>query len=109
MTKKPVIAVRYARVSTAEQTKEGESLSTRWQQITDFCKHKGWELAHIYADEEISGAKVEYGTDFKKMIEDAEGGKFELIVFTKLSGFARNARDYLNKSNDTSTHNKFCF
>lgn len=100
----PKRAVGYVRVSTVIQAKEGESLSTQRQQITDFCKQKGWELARFYADEGISGAKVEYRTNFKKMIEDAEGGKFEVIVFTKLSRFARNARDYLNKSHELDEH-----
>ena len=88
-------AAGYVRVSTPGQV-EGESLSTQRQQITDFAKSKQWELTNIYADEGMSGAKVEYRTGFKQMLLDAQAGKFEVVIFTKLSRFARNAREYMN-------------
>jgi len=91
-------AVGYIRVSTIIQVKEGESLSTQRQQIVDYAKNKDWELDYIYSDEGMSGAKIEYRIDFKKLIEDAKQGKFEVVIFTKLSRFARNAREYMNLS-----------
>ncbi|MGB2691270.1 MAG: recombinase family protein [Thermodesulfobacteriota bacterium] len=91
-------AVGYIRVSTSIQVKEGESLSTQKQQIADYAKSKGWQLDCIYADEGISGTKIEYRTDFQRMVQDAEQGKFEVVIFTKLSRFARNAREYMNLS-----------
>jgi len=91
-------AVGYIRVSTSIQVKEGESLSTQRQQIVDYAKNKGWELDSIYSDEGISGAKIEYRTNLKKLIEDAKQGKFEVIIITKLSRFTRNAREYMNLS-----------
>ena len=89
-------AVGYIRVSTSVQAKEGESLSTQKKQIADYAKNKGWELDHVYSDEGISGAKIENRTDFQRMLEDAKQGKFEVILFTKSSRFARNTREYLN-------------
>jgi len=97
-------AVGYVRVSTIIQVKEGESLSTQRQQIVDYAKNKGWELDCIYADEGMSGAKIEYRTDFKKLIEDAKQGKFEVVIFTKLSRFARNTRKYLNLFHELQDH-----
>ncbi len=90
-------AVGYVRVSTPGQV-VGESLSTQRQQITDFAKSKQWELSNIYADEGMSGTKIEYRTGFKQMLADAKVGKFEVVIFTKLSRFARNAREYMNLS-----------
>jgi len=97
-------AVGYIRVSTSIQAKEGESLSTQRQQIVDYAKNKGWELGDIYSDEGMSGAKIEYRTDFKKLIEDAKQGKLEVVIFTKLSRFARNAREYMNLSYELEEH-----
>ena len=97
-------AVGYIRVSTIIQVKEGESLSTQRQQIVDYAKNKGWELDYIYSDEGMSGAKIEYRTNFKKLIEDAKQGKFEIVIFTKMSRFARNAREYLNLFHELEKH-----
>jgi len=97
-------AVGYIRVSTIIQVKEGESLTTQRQQIVEYAKNKGWELDCIYSDEGISGAKIEYRTNFKKLIEDAKKGKFEVVIFTKLSRFARNTREYLNLFHELQDH-----
>ncbi len=96
--------VGYTRVSTSKQVKEGESLSTQREQITEFAKNKGWELKKIYSDEGMSGAKIEHRTDFKKLIEDAKQGKFEVVIFTRLSRFARNTREYLNLFHELQEH-----
>lgn len=92
----PVKCAGYVRVSTATQAEEGESLETQKLQIKDFIKQKGWELTEIYSDEGATGTKVEYRFQFQRMIKDAKAGKFKIVVFTKFSRFARNARDYQN-------------
>ncbi len=104
MGKEQKKAVGYIRVSTSIQAKEGESLSTQKQQIADYAKSKGWQLDCIYADEGISGTKIEYRTDFQRMVQDAKQGKFEVVIFTKLSRFARNAREYMNLSYELEEH-----
>jgi DNA invertase Pin-like site-specific DNA recombinase len=38
------------------------------------------------------------------MVQDAKQGKFEVIIFTKLSRFARNAREYMNLSYELEKH-----
>jgi site-specific DNA recombinase len=95
---KQIKAAGYVRVSTAIQAEEGESLATQRQQIEDFIKQKNWQLTNIYADEGATGTKVEYRPYFQRMITDAKEKKFDVIVFTKFSRFARNARDYQNYS-----------
>jgi site-specific DNA recombinase len=88
-------AVGYVRVSSAVQV-DGESLTTQRNQITDFCKQKGWQLQHIYADEGKTGTKLEYRLGLQQMLEDAKAGKFDVVVIWKLSRLFRNARDYQN-------------
>lgn len=105
MSKKHKKAVGYIRVSTSIQAKEGESLSTQRQQIVDFAKNKGWELVHIYEDKGITGAKIEDRNELQNLIEDAKQGKFDVTIFTKLSRFARNTREYLNLSHQLEEYN----
>ena len=96
---KKIKVAGYVRVSTAIQVEEGESLTTQKQQIADYVKSKeNWELINIYSDEGLSGSKIEYRTNFQQMIKDAKQGQFSIIVFTKFSRFARNARDFHNQS-----------
>ena len=98
-------AVGYIRVSTMFQAKEGESLETQKNQIKEFCNFKGWTLQKIYEDAGKTGAKTEARHDFMQMMADAKAGHFDIVVFTKLSRFARNSMDYhrfqyeLEKSN----------
>jgi site-specific DNA recombinase len=99
METKIVKVVGYVRVSTTIQVVEGESLATQKQQITDFVKSKekeGWRLAKIYTDEGLSGSKMESRPQFQQMVSDADNGEFNVIVFTKLSRLARNARQFLD-------------
>ena len=49
-------AAAYLRVSTSGQI-DGESLSTQRSAIQSYCASKDWELAKIYEDAGISGAK----------------------------------------------------
>ena len=95
MEQKQIKAAAYLRVSTPRQVETGESLSTQRKQVEQFAQQKGWNLVHIYADEGISGAKTEHRTQFQQMLQDAKQGKFNVIIFTKLSRFARNAREYM--------------
>jgi site-specific DNA recombinase len=98
MTTDLIKVAGYIRVSTAIQASEGESLSTQEQQIKDYIKQRGWQLTKLYKDEGLSGTKIEYRTQFQQMVSDAKDGQFSVIVFTKLSRFARNAREYQNLS-----------
>jgi site-specific DNA recombinase len=91
-----ITASGYIRVSTSMQAEEGESLATQRKQIEDFVKQKDWILTKIYADEGATATKVEFRVQFQQMIEDAKAGHFKVIIFSKLSRFARNARDYQN-------------
>lgn len=104
MTKKPTKVAGYIRVSSQIQVSEGESLSTQKQQIEDYAKSKNWDLVTIYADEGLSGSKIKHRTQLQQMIEDAKKGQFSIILFTKFSRFARNAREYHNLSHELKQH-----
>ncbi len=94
----------YIRVSTVVQATEGESLDVQKKQIEAHCKAKNWSLIKIYEDAGVSGSKAEKRQAFMNMSRDAKKREFDIVLFTKLSRFARNARDYYNYQHDFEEH-----
>ena len=89
-------AAGYVRVSTPIQVKEGESLNTQREDIKHCCEISKYKLTEIYADEGISGAKINKRPDLIRLLQDAKAKKFEYLIIQRLSRLGRNARDLLN-------------
>ena len=86
----------YARVST-EKDDQMNSLASQKNYFTDYIKSQSdMELSKVYFDEGISGTQTKKRTGFNQMIEDAFGGKFNLILTKEVSRFARNTVDALS-------------
>jgi len=79
-TEKKLRVAVYARVSTDDprQTSSYELQKNHYQDVVN--KNPNWMLVEIYADEGISGTSLQHRDAFKKMIEDCEGGKIDLII-----------------------------
>ena len=80
----------YLRLSQ-EDMRSGESLSIEHQReiVTKFVSEQGWTIVDEYADDGYSG------TDFsrpnvQRLLDDAQGGKINVIVCKDLSRFGRN-------------------
>lgn len=83
----------YARVST-DDIRQKTSIALQRNNYADLVReHKGWELVGIYEDEGISGTSLEHRESFKKMIEDCNAGKIDIIVTKSISRFSRNLVD----------------
>lgn len=86
----------YARVSM-ESDRLAHSLSTQISYYNDLIQNNPeWEFAGVYADSFISGTSVERRAEFKRMIQDCEDGKIDIILTKSISRFARNTVDLLN-------------
>ena len=86
----------YARVSM-ESDRLAHSLSTQISYYNDLIQNNPeWEFAGVYADNFISGTSVERRAEFKRMIQDCEDGKIDIILTKSISRFARNTVDLLN-------------
>jgi DNA invertase Pin-like site-specific DNA recombinase len=85
-------AAIYCRLSQDDE-RSGESLSIQYQKtlLTGYVHENGWRVADCYTDDGISGTTFERG-DFKRMLEDIEQGKINMVVTKDLS---RLGRDYL--------------
>lgn len=85
-------AAIYCRLSRDEDTnQESNSIASQRLMLTDFVKRQGFQLIGEYVDDGFSGTNYDR-PDFKRMIEDAEKSKFNVIITKDLS---RLGRDYL--------------
>src|SRR5574344_1157127 len=90
----------YARVST-EHEAQLSALENQVQYYDNILLlHPDWELYDKYIDEGITGTSVKKRRNFMRMLQDAEAGKFDLIVTREVSRFARNTVDTLQKTRE---------
>lgn len=82
--------VGYCRVSTKDQV-DGVSLEDQEREIQRWCIYKGYDLVGMYIEKGESGA-TEDRTEFKKMLKDAEEGKFDWVVVFSIDRFSRDFR-----------------
>lgn len=88
-------AAIYIRVSTQEQAQEGLSLAAQENLLRSYCKQTGYDVTNVYVDEGISAKDIKHRPRFLQMMTDAENGKFNVIVFWKLTRFSRSTLDLL--------------
>ncbi len=88
MEKERLRAVGYRRVSMREQV-DGHSLDAQAKNIKDYVNGQGWDLLEIYTDAGISAKKDSFRPDLAKLMQDAEDGKFDVVVVDKIDRFYR--------------------
>lgn len=85
----------YARVSV----ERGRTLNSYSAQVSYYNeliqKNPEWEFAGVYSDLGISGTGIEKRNDFKRLLQDCEDGKIDIILTKSISRFARNTVDLL--------------
>ena len=85
----------YCRVSS-DSADQKHSYATQIRAYTEeISKHKGWELVDVYADEGLTGTRMEQREDFNRMLSDCRKGKIDRVLVKSISRFARNTRDCL--------------
>lgn len=84
----------YCRVSTASD-EQLNSLKNQESFFADYAKKCGDELVKIYADEGISGKKMQNRTEFLQLLSDSDKNLFDVVVTKDISRFARNTADFL--------------
>lgn len=85
----------YIRVSTTEQKLHGLSLDAQRMKLTEYAEKHNMKIVGWYEDEGISGRKlIRKRPQLQRMIQDAEKGKFDRIIFIKLDRFFRSVAEY---------------
>ncbi len=89
----PVAA--YIRVSSQEQKMHGISLDAQMAKLEEYAKAHNMKIVEWYKDEGVSGRKlIKNRPEMQRMIQDAEKGRFERIIFVKLDRFFRSTAEY---------------
>ena len=94
LTPKKKVAA-YARVSV-ESDRLNHSLSAQVSYYSNLIqKNPEWIYVGVYADSGISGGDIRRRTEFKRLVEDCDAGKIDIILCKSISRFARNTVDLL--------------
>ena len=85
----------YIRVSTQEQHLHGISLDAQVQKIQQYADKNNMRIVEWYKDEGVSGRKlIKKRPELQRMIQDAEKGMFDRILFIKIDRFFRSVAEY---------------
>ncbi|WMJ22949.1 recombinase family protein [Paludicola sp. MB14-C6] len=86
----------YCRVST-DKDDQANSFESQQRYFRDYIdRQPDWELANIYADEGLSGTSTKKRAAFNRMINDANLGKFDIVITKEVSRFSRNILDTIS-------------
>lgn len=89
------LVAAYVRVSTQEQKLHGLSLDAQKMKLETYAEEHNMKIVEWYIDEGVSGRKlIRNRPELQRMIQDAEKGKFERIIFIKLDRFFRSVAEY---------------
>ena len=99
-------AAGYFRVSDEDQV-DGYSLDAQRRAFQEYCKGRGWEVAVTYNEEGRSawGESVAKRPAYRQMLEDAQTGKFDVVMTHTLDRLSRNLRVMLDTFHLFSQHN----
>lgn len=87
--------VKYCRVSSDEQSKNGYSVQDQSNFIDLFAKENDLIIVDEYVDEGISATlEISKRKALAQLIEDAKVGKFDVVVIKCLDRFFRNVGEY---------------
>ena len=85
----------YCRVSS-DSSDQLHSYATQIKAYTEqIGAHADWELVDVYADEGLTGTRMDKREDFQRLLADCRKGKVDRVLCKSISRFARNTRDCL--------------
>lgn len=86
-----ILCAIYTRLSKEDEDKqqpESESIQNQKSLLINYAVEQGWDVCHIYCDEDYSGADS-MRPDFNRMIQAAREKKFQIILCKSQSRFTR--------------------
>lgn len=86
-------AVFYARVSTAEE-EQLNAIELQIDENRQTIREMGWELVDEYIDRGKSGTQTKKRDDYKRLYEDINSSKFDVIVVKDQDRLMRNTKDW---------------
>ncbi len=95
VTVERICVAAYCRVSTDDDDQLGSFESQKLYYEEKIVANREWVSAGIFADEAITGTKVDKRDGFQAMIQKCKDGEIDLILTKSISRFARNTLDTL--------------
>lgn len=92
----------YCRVSSDSKDQLHSYAAQIRSYTEEIAQHDGWELVDVYADEGLTGTRMDRREDFNRMMADCRKGKIDRILVKSVSRFARNTRDCLSALRELS-------
>lgn len=92
----------YCRVSSDSRDQLHSYAAQIRSYTEEIARHDGWELVDVYADEGLTGTRMDQRDDFNRMMRDCRKGKIDRILVKSVSRFARNTRDCLSALRELS-------
>lgn len=85
----------YTRVSTEEQARHGLSLEEQERSLKHYAAENNMNVFRVYSDPGVS-ARCRYTKRhaLMQLLQDAQNGKFQCVIFIKLDRWVRSVRDY---------------
>lgn len=105
MVQEKLRAVFYARVSTEEE-RQLNALEKQVAECKDAILRKGWKLVDQYVDEGKSGTQIKRRDEYKRLFEDLESDKFDIVVIKSQDRLQRNTLDWYIWIDRLTTHGK---
>ena len=85
----------FERVSTEEQARYGFSIQNQIEALEEYCKKEKIKIVDHYCDEGVSAGKpYTKRPEMKRLLEDVQDGKIDIILFTRLDRWFRNVQEY---------------
>lgn len=96
----------FERVSTEEQSRHGFSIQTQKEALEEYCSKKRMKIVDHYCDEGVSAGKpYTKRPEMKRLLDDVQDGKIDVILFTRLDRWFRNVQEYF-KVQEILDHHK---
>lgn len=85
----------FERVSTEEQSRFGYSILSQKEALEEYCSKNHMKIVDHYCDEGVSGGKpYTKRPEMKRLLDDVQAGKIDVILFTRLDRWFRNVQEY---------------
>ena len=95
LRKRKLRVCAYVRVSTGSDA-QANSFITMLNYYTEYiANNPEWEFVGIYADEAITGTRVDKRDEFQTMMQECEEGNIDLIITKTVTRFGRNTVETL--------------
>ena len=94
----------YARVSTDQQVREGDSVGSQLDALERYAKSHGYTIVDRYVDDGISGSLLNERDELQRLLDDIKADKIDIVCFVRLDRWFRSVRHYLNTQSILDEH-----